>query len=94
MAAAKARRVERGWPLLTSTLQSLRRGGATEIAYLNGEIVRQGERVGVPTPLNAAVVDLVHRIERTGRFLTVDEVRQAITVAGRSRAPAPLGHGR
>ena len=78
VAAAKVRRVEREGPILVSTLQSLRRGGATEIDYLNGEVVRQAERVGVPVPLNAAAVELVHQVERTGRFFSPDEVREHV----------------
>ena len=51
-----------------STWQSLARGRPTEIDYLNGEIVRVGAALGVPTPFNARVVDVIHEVERTGRF--------------------------
>jgi 2-dehydropantoate 2-reductase len=61
---------------LTSTLQSLRRGKPTEIDYLNGEIVRVGREVGVPTPCNAKAVELVHEVERTGQFFSPDEVER------------------
>ena len=41
-----------------STWQSLERGaGDVETAYLNGEIVALGRAHGVPTPINAALVD-------------------------------------
>jgi 2-dehydropantoate 2-reductase len=53
---------------LSSTLQSLRRGKRTEVDYLNGEIVRLGEKVNIPTPYNAKVVELIHAIEQSGRF--------------------------
>ncbi len=72
--ASSARRIETEWPLLGSTLQSLRRGRPTEIDYLNGEIVGLGERLGVPTPYNAAIVEMVHGVEQTGRFYTVEEM--------------------
>jgi len=36
----------------------------TEIEYLNGEVVRRGSALGIPTPANALVVDLVQRLER------------------------------
>jgi 2-dehydropantoate 2-reductase len=75
--AVKARQLT-SWPVLVSTLQSIRRGRPTEIDYLNGEIVQLGQRVGVPAPLNAAVVELVHRVERTGQFISVEEVRRAL----------------
>jgi 2-dehydropantoate 2-reductase len=57
-----------------STLQSIRRGQATEIDYLNGAVVRAGETAGVRTPVNAALVGLVHDVEHTGRFLSPAEV--------------------
>jgi 2-dehydropantoate 2-reductase len=61
---------------ITSTLQSLRRGKPTEIDYLNGEIVHMGQDVGVPTPCNAKAVELVHEVERTGKFFSPDEVER------------------
>jgi 2-dehydropantoate 2-reductase len=64
-------------PALGSTLQSLRRGEKTEIDYLNGEVVALGRTTGRPTPYNAAVVELVHRVEATGKFLTAEEVTAA-----------------
>jgi 2-dehydropantoate 2-reductase len=75
---AKLRRFDSGWPLYGSTLQSLRRGRPTEIDYLNGEIVRLAERQGGEAPLNRRIVELVHQVERTGRFLAADDVREAM----------------
>jgi 2-dehydropantoate 2-reductase len=72
------RRVETRWPLLGSTLQSVRRGRPTEIDYLNGEVACLGEQVGVPVPLNAKVVELIHHVEGTGQFFSVDALRQAL----------------
>jgi 2-dehydropantoate 2-reductase len=57
-----------------STLQSIRRGQLTEIDYLNGAVVAAGAEAGVPTPVEAALVAMVHEVERTGSFLTTDEV--------------------
>lgn len=59
---------------VTSTLQSIRRGKPTEIDYLNGEIVAQGKRLGIPTPYNTRVVELVHEIEQTGQFYSPAEL--------------------
>jgi 2-dehydropantoate 2-reductase len=59
------------------TLQSLRRGRPSEIDYLNGEIVRLGAEHGIPTPANARIVDLIHTIERSGTFLSVDALAKA-----------------
>ena len=51
---------------LSSTCQDLRRGRPTEIDHLNGTIVREGERLGVPTPLNRALWALVKALESKG----------------------------
>ena len=48
---------------VSSTCQDLRRGKPTEIDHLNGFIVREGERLGVPTPLNRALWALVKALE-------------------------------
>ena len=53
-----------------STQQSIRRGSPTEIDHLNGAVVAAGLVSGVPTPVNAAMVELVHEVETTGVFLT------------------------
>jgi 2-dehydropantoate 2-reductase len=70
-----ARRIQTQWPITGSTLQSLRRGRPTEIDYLNGEIVRLGEKINMPTPLNAAIVEMVHHVEQTGQFYNVSELK-------------------
>ena len=77
--AVKARRMEKKWPLLSSTLQSILRNSPTEIDYLNGEIVRIGDQFGIPTPLNAKIVGLVHQVERTRKFFSADDVRQELS---------------
>jgi 2-dehydropantoate 2-reductase len=51
-----------------SSTQSLARGaGSIETEYLNGEIVRLGRLQGVPTPVNAAFVELAERMIRERR---------------------------
>ncbi len=79
--ASRAGDLGDGWPILGSTLQSLRRGKPTEIDYLNGEVVRRGREVGVGTPYNAKTVELVHGIERTGRFYPPGALREAFDPA-------------
>jgi len=66
-------------PILGSTLQSIKRGKSTEIDYLNGEIVNLGKKKGIPTPVNSLIVELVHQVETTGKFLTVDELTQRLS---------------
>lgn len=60
--------------ILTSTLQSLRKGKKTEIDYLNGEFVRLGQQIDHPAPYNAKVVAAVHEIEQTGQFYSPQEL--------------------
>jgi len=44
-----------------SMLQDVMKGRRTEIDYLNGYVSQQGKRLGVPTPVNDAVVAAVRR---------------------------------
>lgn len=48
----------------TSMLQSLEKGSRTEIDFINGAVVREGERLGVPTPVNRTLVACVKGIEK------------------------------
>lgn len=47
----------------TSMLQSLEKGQMTEIDFINGAVVRWGERAGIPTPVNQTLVACVKGIE-------------------------------
>ncbi|MCC8400630.1 ketopantoate reductase family protein [Paraburkholderia sp. MMS20-SJTN17] len=80
MAAAKAagirlsiNQAEQAWTMAaeglspafkTSMLQSLEKGSVTEIDFINGAVVRWGERLGVPTPVNSTLVACIKGIER------------------------------
>ncbi len=66
-------------PVLGSMLQSIKRGKSTEVDYVNAEIVKLGKKVVVPTPANTLAVELVHQVESTGKFLTVDELTQRLS---------------
>jgi 2-dehydropantoate 2-reductase len=46
-----------------SLLQDVMKGRMTEVDYLNGYLVRKGREVGVPTPVNAAIVGIAKRVE-------------------------------
>lgn len=48
---------------LSSTAQDLMAGKPTEIGFLNAEIARRGEALGIPVPLNAAMAALVRAAE-------------------------------
>ena len=58
--------VERGRALgagRPSLLQDMMKGRRTEVDHLNGYVVRKGREVGVPTPMNEAIVEVTERIE-------------------------------
>ena len=47
----------------TSMLQSLEKGEISEVDFINGSVVRWGERSGIATPVNKTLVALVKGIE-------------------------------
>lgn len=44
--------------------QDIRKGRRTEIDYINGLVVEKGREAGIATPVNAAMVQLLKRVER------------------------------
>ena len=46
-----------------SLAQDVIKGRRTEVDFLNGLVVRRGQEVGVPTPVNEQVVELTKRVE-------------------------------
>jgi 2-dehydropantoate 2-reductase len=48
---------------LSSTAQDMARGKRSEIDHLNGTVARRGATLGVPTPVNQALVALVKLVE-------------------------------
>jgi 2-dehydropantoate 2-reductase len=50
----------------SSMLDDLERGRATEIDYLNGEIVRLADRRGVAAPVNRKIIELIKQAETAG----------------------------
>lgn len=52
-----------GVPPRPSLLQDVMKGRRTEVEQLNGYIVTKGKELGLPTPMNEAVVKLFSRFE-------------------------------
>ena len=46
-----------------SLAQDVMKGRRTEVDDLNGYVVRKGGEVGVPTPVNEAIVEVTKRVE-------------------------------
>ncbi len=44
--------------------QDMQKGRRTEIEFLNGHVVREGEKVGIVCRANAVLVDIVKRVEK------------------------------
>ena len=55
--------LESGAETLEPDIQDLARGARTEVDALNGAVVREGERLGVPTPVNRRLWQDVLKLE-------------------------------
>jgi 2-dehydropantoate 2-reductase len=53
-----------GVPGRPSLLQDVMKGRRTEVEFLNGYAVKKGEELGVATPMNEAIVDLMKKVEK------------------------------
>ena len=72
----------KGWKIdakaRSSMADDLAAGHKTEIDYLNGELVRLAERLGMEAPVNRAVVALVHEAEAGAKPLSPAALRRAV----------------
>lgn len=69
--------------LRSSMLQSLERGGKTEVDAMNGVIAAWGRTHGVATPVNDALVRMVHEIEAGRRTSTPRNLDELPALASR-----------
>lgn len=74
-------------PLYGSILQSIMRKKTSEIDFINGEVISLASHFHLPAPLNSRVVDLVHEVERSGKYFTADEIKKefGLDIGGRGR---------
>jgi 2-dehydropantoate 2-reductase len=56
----------------------LERGRRTEVDYLNGEIVKQGQVAGVQTPVNSEVVRIIKEIEDKRRVMGAENLEEIL----------------
>ena len=70
----------RNWK--ASMAQDVTKGRPTEIDYMNGHVVAQGRAKGVPTPVSAAVVDMMHEVERGTRKPAAENIGAVLKRAG------------
>ena len=65
---------------ISSMLQDVRRGAPTEIDAMSGAVARYGERLQVPTPINAALLQLI-RAKESGQAIAAETVYQTLLQA-------------
>ena len=65
-----------------SMAQDVAKGRPTEIDYMNGHVVAQGRHKGVPTPVNTAVVEMVHEVESGARKQAAENIGIVLKRAG------------
>jgi 2-dehydropantoate 2-reductase len=56
----------------TSMLQDIEKGSITEIDYINGSVVKLGEKYNIPTPVNKTLVTCIKGIEFQQKMLKKD----------------------
>ena len=71
----------------SSMADDLKAGRATEIDYLNGEVVKLGEKLGRKTPVNAAIVSLIKQAEAGVEHLWSPNELKAHVLQGHKVAP-------
>ena len=62
--------------------QDMEKGRHTEVDFMNGYIVEQGRRSGIPTPVNAAIVQVVNEVESGRRQPGPANVHRVLSLAG------------
>jgi len=66
--------------LKSSSLQSLERGGKTEVDYLNGYISSKGKELNIPTPVNDLIIKTIKEIEEGKRIIGTGNYRLFFTI--------------
>ena len=44
--------------------ENIKLGRKTEVAFLNGAIVKRAEKLGIDVPINKKITALIHKIEK------------------------------
>lgn len=52
----------------SSMRQDVERGSKTEVDFINGAIVNEGKKLGIPTPVNETITKLIKTIEKRGKI--------------------------
>jgi 2-dehydropantoate 2-reductase len=65
-----------------SMAQDVAKGRPTEIDYMNGHVVAQGQARGLKTPVSAAIVEAIHEVERGTRKAGPENIAHVLGRAG------------
>lgn len=65
-------------PVYGSILQSIKRNRPSEIDYINGEFLKLAGEKNLSAPLNKKVLEMVHDVEKTGKFFSRQELLSAV----------------
>jgi 2-dehydropantoate 2-reductase len=65
-----------------SMAQDVAKGRPSEIDYMNGHVVAKGREAGVPTPVNTAVVEMMHEIDSGARKQAAENIGLTLKRAG------------
>lgn len=68
-------------PLYGSILQSIMRRKTSEIDFINGEVVQMAKQMRQEAPLNETILDMVHEVERSGKFFNIKQVKEAFKLS-------------
>ncbi|MBW2463386.1 MAG: 2-dehydropantoate 2-reductase, partial [Deltaproteobacteria bacterium] len=71
--------------LRSSMLAAIERGREPAVDFLNGEVVTRGEALGIPTPVNARAVEMVHDLAAGRRETGMHFVEELARVSPRDR---------
>ncbi|MCH9037974.1 MAG: 2-dehydropantoate 2-reductase [Chloroflexi bacterium] len=66
----------------SSMAQDVVKGRRTEIEYMNGYTVQRGLELGIPTPVNAAIVDVVKQVDAGTLKPDPSNVERVLSAAG------------
>lgn len=66
----------------SSMAQDVTKGRRTEVDYMNGYLVQKGREIGIPTPVNAAIVEVVRMIDSGEIEPHPDNVERVLGIAG------------
>ena len=70
----------RNWK--ASMAQDVTKGRPTEVDYMNGHVVATGREKGIPTPVSAATVEVMHEVEHGTRKPAAENIAAVLKRAG------------